>query len=78
VGGDDAVSDDMFDETSHEFVEGLVPVGAAATWDACAKHAPQPMASWAEQDRTTQAVFLAAFTAGLEAMAAAAEGEAIR
>ncbi len=68
------MSDELFDETSHEFVEALVPVGAAAAWNACAKHAPESTGPWDEQDKPTQAVFLAAFTEGLEAMAVAADG----
>ncbi len=64
----------MFDETSHEFVEGLVPVGAAAAWDTIAEAAEEHVAPWREQTGSTRARFVAAFTAGLEAMAGAADG----
>ncbi len=59
------------DEASHEYVEDLVPIGAACTWDLCAEMSPEFVAPWAEQDGSTRARFLTAFTAGLEAMAEA-------
>lgn len=65
----------MFDETSHEFIVGLVPVGAAAAWDVCAELGPQYVRPWSEQDDATRGRFVAAFAAGLEAMAGAADGD---
>ncbi len=58
-------------ETEHEYVESLVPIGAARTWDLCAEMSPEFVASWADCDGSTRARFLTAFTAGLEAMAEA-------
>lgn len=62
-----------FDEASHEFVESLVPIGAAAVWDECAAYSLEPVPAWEDQDEWTRARFVKAFTMGLEAMAGAAE-----
>ncbi len=55
------------DEAAHEYVEDLVPIGAARTWDLCAEMSPEFVAPWADCDGSTRARFLTAFTAMAEA-----------
>lgn len=62
----------MFDKTSHELMEALLPIGAARVWDTCAQYAVPPLATWDEQDERTRARFTIAFADGIEAMAEAA------
>jgi hypothetical protein len=64
-----------FDEAAHSYIETLVPVGAAAAWDAVAEDSPQHVKPWDEQDGSTRARFVRAFALGLEAMSDAAGGE---
>ena len=51
----------MFDETSHENMESLLPIGAVP-----------PLQEWDAQDERTRARFTQAFAGGIEAMAEAA------
>ena len=62
----------MFDETSHEIMESLLPIGAARVWDTGAQYAVPPLQEWDAQDERTRARFTQAFAGGIEAMAEAA------